>query len=360
MSASRGLALTTILALVLALASAVFALRAVDHDVGLQARSGAFHDADAPRARALIERLVRGLLKLQRPDGGFDLGKDGEFSYLIERVSASALATAALARVHAIEPTLAVPGLPEALGRGLDYVKKQQIETGPIGREEPKDRWSQVDATTAGLLAFAYAGRPEDEEAMLATAKALKRFARAGLRNGWTRAFGIMAIERIEALGRADLFDGNPRGLADIRDLKQARAGPPQTSDWNVAEGISRVVLGLRKGVDPFPARLVLAILEDPPVWSGQSADCQAFWMQAWLVARSGAPRSRDWFHDLLEAFAKEGVEDDDTIHGGWYANTLSQTAGAALALTEGLTSQVVVMEGVGDLTRKPATPGRR
>ena len=71
--------------------------------------------------------------------------------------------------------------------------------------------------------------------------------------------------------------------------------------------------------------------------------------MQAWLVARSGAGRSRAWFRDLLDAFEKEAVEDDDTIHGGWYANTLSQTAGAVLALVEGLASQVLVVEGVGD-----------
>ena len=37
------------------------------------------------------------------------------------------------------------------------------------------------------------------------------------------------------------------------------------------------------------------------------------------------------------------GVEDDDTIHGGWYANAVSQTCGAIFALCEGLSSQVSV-----------------
>ena len=38
----------------------------------------------------------------------------------------------------------------------------------------------------------------------------------------------------------------------------------------------------------------------------------------------------------------EEGIEEDDTIHGGWYANTLCQTASALLVLLEGLTTQVV------------------
>jgi hypothetical protein len=352
MSASRGLALTTLLALLLALLSAFFAWRAVGHEAGPRTRDGAFRTEDAGRARALVKRLVGGLLALQRPDGGFDLGTDSEFSYLIERVAASSLATAALVRVQQLSPDVAVPGLEEAIARGLAYVKKQQSDAGAVGIEEPGDRWSQVDATSAALLALTLAERPDDEDARVGAARALRRFARAGLRNGWTRALGIMTVDRVANLGRDDLFDGNPRGLADIRDLKQAREGPPQTSDWNVAEGIARVVLGLRKGADPFPARLTLAILDDPPVWSGQSADCQAFWMQAWLVARSGSSQARDWFRDLLDALETEAVEDDNTIHGGWYANTLSQTAGALLALVEGLTSQVLVVEGVGAAVR--------
>lgn len=353
MSRSRGLALTTLLALLLALLSAFFAWRAIGYQTGPRTRAGAFRAEDAPRARALVRRLVGGLLKLQRPDGGFDLGADSEFSYLIERVAASSLATAALVRVRELDADVTDadvtdPVLDEAIARGLAYIKKQQTDAGSIGIEEPGDRWSQVDATCAALLALTLAERPEDEDARMGAARALRRFARAGLRNGWTRALGIMTVDRVASAGRDDLFDGNPRGLADIRDLKQAREGPPQTSDWNVAEGIARVVLGLRKGSDPFPARLTLAILDDPPVWSGQSADCQAFWMQAWLVARSGSGQAHDWFKDLLDALEQEAVEDDDTIHGGWYANTLSQTAGALLALIEGLKSQVLVVEGVG------------
>jgi len=152
-----------------------------------------------------------------------------------------------------------------------------------------------------------------------------------------------MTLQRVAGLGKNELFPRDPRSLVDVRELKQApREGLPQASDWNVAEAISRVVLGLRKGVDPFPGQVVLACLEDRPVWGGQSSDCQAWWMQAWLVARSGSPDAAVWFADLLRVLAEEAIEADHTIHGGWYANTLSQTAGAILALQEGLTTQVV------------------
>jgi len=360
----RGLALTTLLALLLALASAAFAVRALQSSAwgGSPPRvlQGVFSPEEAPAARALVERLTRGLLRLQAADGGFDLTSTEQYDYLIERVSASAFATAALARVRTLAPDLRVEGLDAALGRGLDFVKQQQGTTGAVGIEEPKDRWSQVDATSAAVLAFALTGRPEDEAALVGAGQALRRFARAGLRNGWTRALGLMTVAKVEDLDRSDVFDGDPRSLADVRQLKSARAGPPRTTDWNVAEAISRVVLGLRKGVDPFPGRLVQAVLDDPPEWGGQSADCQAFWMQAWLVARSGAETSPAWFADLVQAIRKEGVEADDTIHGGWYAKGVGQTAGAILSLIEGLSSQVVVVKGVGATPENPPKTRRR
>ena len=64
--------------------------------------------------------------------------------------------------------------------------------------------------------------------------------------------------------------------------------------------------------------------------------------MQSWLVSRSGSPEAPAWFAALLKVLIEEAVEADDTIHGGWYANTLSQTGGALLALLEALTSEVV------------------
>jgi len=357
-----GFSTGTTAALVLALLCAGFAVRAVFYvppEPEARPLEGLYGRAHGPGARALTERLARGVIALQRADGGFDLGPNGQYSYLIERVASSALATAALAALHAEwtpenfpapegpsgePPADRVPGLAAALARGLDYLKKQQIETGAIGREEPKDHWSQVDATCAGILAFAIAGRPEDEEALRAAAQALTRFARAGLRNGWTRALGVMTADRLVALDREDVLGGDARSIADWRQLKQQPGdGLPQPSDWNVAEAISRVVLGLVKGQDVFPGRVVLACLEDVPAWTGQSSDCQAWWMQSWLVARSGSPAAPDWCAALLKVLAEEAVEEDDTIHGGWYANTLSQSAGAILALLAGLTSQVVV-----------------
>ncbi len=356
----RGVALTTALALLLALASAFFAVRSLDVETGPRVLQGVYTSGDAGEARALIVKLAQGLMGMQASDGGYTL-RDGEhFNANIERVAAASFATMALGRVRNLAPDVTVDGIDAAIARGLDFIKKQQTSAGAIGIEEPHDRWSQVDATSAAVLALTLGGRPDDETALLAAGKALKRFARAGLRNGWTRALGTMAVERIAALGRDDVFDGNPRGLADLRDLKKVRDGPLQTSDWNIAEGISRVVLGLRKGADPFPARLVLAILDDPPVWDAQSGDCQSLWMQSWLVARSGAGRSRGWFADLLEAFQKEAVEADGTIHGGYYANGISQTAGAILALTEGLMTQVVALDGVGAIPGKSEKSAER
>jgi hypothetical protein len=330
-------------ALLLAVASAAFAVRAgvleppaANVEGHYAAASG--RPSGAGRAVALIGRLSRGLISLQRPDGGFDLGADGGYNYAIERIAASALATAALAHVRGLRPHVEVEGLDDALVRGLAFVKKQQIETGAIGRDEPKDRWSQVDATSAGLLAFVLSDRPEDRAAARAAAGALRRFSRAGLRNGWTRAFATMTIARIARLGLGDeIFDRGWRQLVEFRELKTRPSDRGvQASDWNVAEAISRVVLGLRKGVDPFPAQVVVATLADLPVWSGQSSDCQAWWMQAWLAARSGSPDTGTWFADLLRVLETEAVEQDGTIHGGWYANTLSQTAGAIFALSEG------------------------
>ncbi len=342
-AATRG-AVSVVLAILLALASAAFAVRAAVHTPAPPRLEGYFGAQEGPRAVALIQRLAAGMIALQRPDGGFDLGAEGGYSYVIERVAASSLATAALAHIRTLRPRVEVDGLDDALKRGLAFVKKQQIDSGSIGLDEPKDRWSQVDATSAGLLAFVLAGRDEDQPMAREAAVALRRFSRAGLRNGWTRAFAIMNIERIVRAGVADeVFDRPWRRLIDIRETRTTPGDRGiQASDWNVAEAIARVVLGLRKGMDPFPAQVVLATLADLPVWSGQSSDCQAWWMQAWLVARSGSEDAPTWFADLLKVLDEEAIEDDGTIHGGWYANTLSQTAGAIFALSEGFGPQAV------------------
>jgi hypothetical protein len=353
-AACRGSA-STILALLLGLASVGFAVRAifwVPPKPVAKPLTGIFTPEAAVQARALTERLARGIMALQSADGGFELASDGQYSYLIERVASSAFATAALAALEKARTPAAYPstddeasfGLSQALARGLDYLKKQQTETGSIGREEPKDHWSQVDATTAGVLAFAIAGRPQDDEALRGAAAALKRFSRGGLRNGWTRGLGVMTADRVVALGREEVFADGARSLADWRQIKQQPIGLPQSSDWNVAEAISRVVLGLVKGQDPFPGQVVLACLqeEDRPVWSDQSADCQAWWMQGWLVARSGSAEAHAWYAALLRVLAEEAIEDDNTVHGGWYANSLSQSSAAILVLLEGLTAQVI------------------
>ncbi len=334
----RGVALTTLLALLLAAATAFFAVRAAWWQPDGPPVGGAFGAGGRADAEAIVVRLARGLMARQLADGGFE---PGEYTYEIERVAASAMATAALARVR--EHGLAVPGLPEALTRGLDHLKAKQMEKGLVGYPERKDRWSQVDATSAALLAWAVAGRPEDAEAMTKAAAALRRAGRQRLRNGWTRGLAVMTTKALVDRDQADVLGKDPLVLVDIRDLKQApREGPPQTSDWNVAEVISRVVRGLKKGVDPFPAELVKAVLAEPAEWNYPSTDCAAWWMQAWLAARSGAPEAGPWFATMRRVLAEEATGADDAVQGGWYANTVTQTAGAMLAILEGLEARVV------------------
>ena len=334
----QGLALPTVLALLLALVTAFYALRAAWWSPGGPPPGGAFGASGRADAEAIVGRLARGLMARQLPDGGFD---PGEYTYEIERVAASALATAALARIR--EHGLAVPGLPAAVERGLDHLKAKQMDEGLVGYPERKDRWSQVDATSAALLAWAVAGREADAEAMQKAVDALKRAGRERLRNGWTRGLAVMTTKAVLKRGHADLFGKDPLALVDIRDLKQApREGPPQTSDWNVAEVICRVVRGLRKGADPFPAELVKAVLAEPAEWNYPSTDCAAWWMQAWLAARSGAPEAGPWFATMRTVLAEEATGADDAVQGGWYANTVTQTSGAILAILEGLEAQVV------------------
>ncbi len=333
--------LATGLAVLLAAATVFFAVRTRWWSPEGPPEGGVFGRAGRAPAEAVITRLGKGLVSRQRADGSYDLGD--EYSYEIERLAATALATAALAAIHD-HGGIEVPGLPQALAKGLDHLKKKQIETGPIGYEEPKDRWSQVDATSAAVLAFVLADREEDREALARAGAALRRFARARLRNGWTRGLGVITTDLVLERDLDDaVFDGRGREIVDLREMKQLpREGPPQTSDWNVAEVICRVVLGLKKGIDPFPAALTQAVLDEPAEWNYPSTDCAAWWMQGWLVARSGSKDARGWFEGMRTVLDEQAIREDGTVQGGWYANTVTQTSGAILALIEGLSSQVV------------------
>jgi hypothetical protein len=340
--APRGSAALIALACVLALATAVFSVRAIGWtpEAASAPPGGLLGEDKLEDAHAMVRRLCMGLLKRQLADGSFNPGED---RYETERIAASALACAALAKVQK-HGGIDIPELGTRLALGLDYLKKKQIETGPIGYEEPKDRWSQVDATSAAMMAFALTDRREDDEALVRVASALARFARARLRNGWSRGLGVIAANEVMMSGRGSIFaPKDPYVLVDIREIKQMpREGPPQTSDWNVAEVICRVVRGLRKGRDPFPAQLVQAILDEPADWSYPSTDCGAWWLQAWLIARSGAEDARPWFQTLLKVLEEDAVFENDAVKGGWYAHAIGQTAGAILALLEGLAPEVV------------------
>jgi len=331
----------TVLAVLLAVATAVFALRAVGYEPEAAPAGGLFGPEGAPQAEELVLRLCRGLVARQQEDGGFD---PGEYTYDVERVAGSALVAAAFAEIHRRGWAPRVEGLTSSLARGLDFLKRRQSKTGPIGQEEREDYWSQVDGTSAGVLALAVAGREEDAEALALAAGALQRFARAKLRNGWTRGLGVMVAARLDDLGLGKVLGGDPTRLADFRQIDKApNDGLLQTGDWNVAEAISRVVLGLKKGVDPFPGRMVEAVLGETPEWNYPSSDCAAWWMHAWLVARSGSEKAPAWFATLRSMLAEEAVGKDDVIQGGYYENTLAQSAGAIFAVLEGLDAEVLV-----------------
>ena len=87
MSRERGLATTTTVALLLALLCAGFAVRAVFYvppPPEVRPLEGIFGREESSAARDLVERLARGIMSLQRSDGGFDLGADSEYSYQLE------------------------------------------------------------------------------------------------------------------------------------------------------------------------------------------------------------------------------------------------------------------------------------
>lgn len=337
---TRGVAATTVLAVLLALATAFFAVRTRWWTPSGPPPGGVFGEDGRPAAEAVVADLARGLMSRQLEGGGFE---PGEYTYEIERTAASALATAALARIRDYG-RIQVPGLEAALVRGLDHLKKKQLDTGLVGYPEPKDHWSQIDATTAAIHAWAVAGRPEDREALAKAGEALQRAARARLRNGWTRGLAAMTSAEVRARGLDDVLGSDPTTFADVRNLQQApREGPPQTSDWNVAEVICRVIRGIRTGmVDPLPAAVTGAVLDERAEWNYPSTDCAAWWMHAWLVARSGDSRARPWFEAVRAVLAGEATGPDGTVEGGWYANTVTQTAGAALAMLTGLEAEIV------------------
>ncbi len=334
------------IAVVLALLTAGAAVRALVVEMPPRLPTGVYGPEHGPEARTLVLRLTEGLIERQVDDGGFELPeRDGHLTDM-ERLSTSAVVIAALAQVHALGDWARSPRLEAALHRGLAYLVSEQIETGPIGQLPlgGGGQWHQVDATSAATLAFVLADRPEDQPALAKCGEAMARFARGGLRNGWTRSLAAMTVDRVFALGQDSIYRPKDGRLVRGRDPGERR----DTSDWRVAEAIVRLVLLAGRdvsAVDPYPGEIIAACLASPCRWNGQSSDLQSWWMRAWLVAR--ARDSGEWFPDLLKAIRDEALLQGDRVlnrvPGGDYADSLLQTSCAVMALVEGLGAQPAV-----------------
>ena len=72
-------------------------VKSFDAPAGVAPADGLFGHEGAVRARALLARLVRGLLAVQRPEGGFDPWPDEPSTPAVKRTVAGSLAVAALA-----------------------------------------------------------------------------------------------------------------------------------------------------------------------------------------------------------------------------------------------------------------------
>ena len=303
---------------------------------------GRFGPAHAPRTRTLLRRLGRGLIACQEPDGGFRAGVDGDdHNDDAQRVAASALATAALAQLRDLG--VAVPGRDEALARARQFLVAHQTPRGAVLGTPPGSTRSQVLATCGAAWAWLVAPDAAHDRRLREAAAALRRHGRDGFENGYVRALAAMFAERIARDGREDdVLDGQPRDLVRWR-AQDVLPDEPGWELWDVslAEAISRSVLGLWARtpgvVDPFPARILEAVLREPPDWSGASSDVQGWWMQAWLVARGGQGRGAAWFLALLDVLTEWTDEESDLVPGGFYASALVHTACGVMALAEGL-----------------------
>lgn len=325
------------LAVVLGLCSVGFAYRAWQAtDARARLPSGAYGHELAPAARAVVAQLARGLLRHQRADGAIEAGPDWAFGFEVERVANTALCAAALADALQVCPAGEVEGLEEGIQRALSFLVDRQGSTGPIGERHPKDVWSQVEATASGIYAAATVASPQGQALLARAGPALARMAQGGIRNGWTRAVALLAVDRVLDRRQEAVFGRPFRDLVDRRDANEAPGleGRLRATDWNLTEAIARTLLQVRAGADGFPARMVEAVLEDLPIWRGQGSDTKSWWLAAWIAARSG--QGRPWFARLLETAQQEVLWVQELAPASFYTCATAQTAGLLLALAEG------------------------
>jgi hypothetical protein len=300
---------------------------------------GAFGPEAGPRARALLARLCRGLLEVQGKDGGFDPWPDDPGMPPVKRTASATLALAALAEGARRGAGADVAAFLEARDRGLSWLRGVQEQGGsfglmPIAGVGQRDRFPGVEALAGGILALVKADRPEDAVALNAAVRVLGREIRGGLRNGWTRGLAAIAVDAAVAAGRASSMDKSPRLLIPEEAPRVVDCG-----DYRLAEAIVRSVRAGGTGVDALGEAVSAACLDDAPTWTGRTADLQSWFLQAWVQARS--PRGPAWFAAVLPAL-EEAAGRDGRVPEGIYADSVAQTACAALVLAEGLASQPV------------------
>lgn len=332
--------------LVLALATVGLTVRAALTESRNDLRDvvGRFGPEVAGRARALLARLARGILVCQEEDGGFRADDDPSSQHNddAERVAASALAATALAQM--VELGIEVPGLRPALSRARAYLRARQTERGAVLGTVAGAIRLQVEATAGAAWTWLLAREDEDTKPLREAGAALRRMGKDGFENGYPRALVAMFAERVARQGReATVLEGQPRDLVRWREQKVLPTeGGFELWDTSLAEAIARTTLGQmtrqQGAVDPFPLRVLKAILATPPDWSGASSDVQGWWLQAWIVARSRLGAA--WFVTLLDVLTEWSDEASGLVPDSYYASAVVQTAAAAMAIAEGLLAE--------------------
>ncbi|MDJ0973672.1 MAG: hypothetical protein QNJ98_04370 [Planctomycetota bacterium] len=294
---------------------------------------GLYAGEDADRAERLLGRFAKALVAMQQVDGSFYAGAEevGEQG-VHERLASTALATAALARLRTSGVALPDVDLDGALSGALAHLQANQTDDGAIGKLAvgPEQKFFQIDATSAALYAFVTVGDVQAIEAAKGAAPALAGFAKAGLRNGWPRSLAAMTVAQVFDQRRQALF---PREAGRV--VRGRQVGEKDGVDFQVTEALVRTVLQPGTSVvDAFPGKVQAALLADPPFWRTMQSDVQLWWMKTWLVARSEAPGP--WFTELVRTLEEEAILADGRVPGGYFADTLVQTAAAILAILEG------------------------
>lgn len=278
-----------------------------------------------------LARFAQVLVSLQGADGAFDPEPDAPDLPEVLKTFPHALATAALARVQALGLAPEVPGLAAARDHALDVLRARQKPGGGFGGLPPSagNRWPGVNAIAGAVLAFSLAERPADVEALRGALAALERSAAYELREGWTRGVVALALHTARARGALALLGRDPIGLLGVGEPDDA-AG---CRDEQVAEAVVRELRGLAR---TFGDAVVAACVEKDPVWLGERSDVQAWWMQAFLAARS--PEGAPWLQTHREAL-EEALElaPRGRVGGGWYGDEITRTACAVLGLAEGV-----------------------